>query len=307
MTFFKDLFADLVNKRLWPVAIALLAALVAVPLALSKPEPHDQAAESAAQAAASKAQHDAIAAEPVVSIATSGSPAHANLRGLHAVDPFKQHHLIAASTPTGDTAAGGTGAAGSGTGSGSGSGSGSTGTGTGAAPGRVGGQPTSPGTPPEPSPPQKTYTTYHVDVRFGEAGAERVHNDLPRLTPLPSSSDPVIIFVGMDKDGKTAIFLVTSDASPQGDGTCEPSKTTCTYVHMTAGQEEFLDVSSGTAGLRQYVLKLLKVNKTTTTSAAAAAAAFNRESSAGRDILRSEVGSLGRVRYNAVTGTLYSR
>jgi hypothetical protein len=299
MTFFKDLLADLVSKRLWPVAIALLAALVAVPLALSKPEPRDQGAAAAAQAAALKAQHDAAAAEPVVSIAADGTQNHHGLHG-HAVDPFKQHHLVTASAPDAST----TGAL---AGSTTGGSSGGTGTSTPAAPQRVGGTQGTPGLPPEPKVLPKTYTTYHVDVRFGEAGAERTHKDLPRLSPLPSSTDPVVVFVGIEKDGQTATFLVTSDATPQGDGSCEPSKTTCTYIHLKKGQEEFLDVMSGTAGLRQYVLKLLDVNKTTTTSASVAAAAFNRESASGRDILRSEVSSLGRLRYNAVSGTLYSR
>ena len=36
-TFLSDLWADLREKRLWPVALLLLVALVAVPVVLAKP------------------------------------------------------------------------------------------------------------------------------------------------------------------------------------------------------------------------------------------------------------------------------
>ena len=39
MSFFRSLFQDLVDKRLWPVAVVLVVAAVAVPVVLSKSAP----------------------------------------------------------------------------------------------------------------------------------------------------------------------------------------------------------------------------------------------------------------------------
>jgi len=87
MTFFKDLLADLISKRLWPVAIALLVALVAVPTVLSKSDKPDGSALAAAQAAAARAARDATANQPVVLLAGEKS-ASGRIKNLAARDPY---------------------------------------------------------------------------------------------------------------------------------------------------------------------------------------------------------------------------
>ena len=300
MTFFKDLLADLVDKRLWPVAAGLVAALIAVPLALSKPAPSHEEAQAAQARAAARAARATAEAQPAVSLVPVGQKAQRRLRGMGAKDPFEQRNVVkvdrapdakAPETPPTDAAQGGA----------------DTGSGGAAPDAGSPAAPVGPVAPPKAGPPAgRLFTTYKVNVRFGEAGAERVRRNVPRLTALPSSSDPVVVFMGVLSDGKTAAFLVTSDATAQGDGTCKPTRDNCTYVYMREGEEQYFDVAAGTAGLQQYVLKVLDLKKVTVRSKAVADRANARESRAGRSVVRSEVGRASALRYSRASGTLHA-
>ena len=98
-----------------------------------------------------------------------------------------------------------------------------------------------------------------VEVSFGKASGSLKTYKLSALSPLPGNGDPVLIFTGMLKDGKTAVFLVSSDATSQGDGKCTPSKTVCSSILMKAGDTEFLDVATVSGGTVQYELDMKKV------------------------------------------------
>jgi hypothetical protein len=297
MTFFRDLFADLVNKRLLPVAIALLVAAVAVPVLLSSGEPaSDPAATRAAQEQAAKAAADASAAQPIVAVQATGTT-NRKLTGLSRKDPFKQQHVPkVATTPTDSTSgsttpsSGDTGSSGgSGHAGGSGGSGGSGDTGGGSAP--------------------KTYTTYKVDVTFGEAGATKSRKDVPRLSPLPNSSDPIVIFLGVSRTDKQtrAVFLVTSDAVATGDGACKPKDDACTYVYLAENETQYFDVQTGTAGLAQYELTVKDIKVSHTTSQSAALKRYARESRAGREILRAEAGRTRALRYDRTRGVITAR
>ncbi|MDX6661832.1 MAG: hypothetical protein QOJ55_2654, partial [Solirubrobacteraceae bacterium] len=70
--------------------------------------------------------------------------------------------------------------------------------------------------------------------------------------------DPVLVFLGVQKDGKTAAFLVSSDAAPQGDGNCSPSRSVCATLTVRAGDTVFIDVAAS-AGNVQYELDVKQV------------------------------------------------
>jgi hypothetical protein len=131
--------------------------------------------------------------------------------------------------------------------------------------------------------------TYRVKLRFGEAGAEKTYDDVARLTPLPSSDNPFFVYLGLKDDGETAIFLIDADAVPSGDGTCQPSADTCEQIELKAGDTEFFDLQSGTAGLVQYQLDMVSISKGKASTTAVAARAHARESKAGREYLRQVV------------------
>ena len=87
MSFVRSVWADLVDKRLWPVAVALVVAAVAVPVLLHKPSKavNISAAPPAATAG------DRVAPGSTVSL-TEG-PASGLLIGGRLHDPFHQLHV----------------------------------------------------------------------------------------------------------------------------------------------------------------------------------------------------------------------
>ncbi len=107
-----------------------------------------------------------------------------------------------------------------------------------------GGAPVSPAptTPAVPKPEPKQYDMYDLTVRFGDSTAGTERKTLKRLQPLPSAEAPVLIYLGVMRDGKTAVFLVDHGISAVGDGDCTPTPETCETILLRAGDTEFLDV-----------------------------------------------------------------
>jgi hypothetical protein len=301
MSFVKNVLHDLVEKRLWPVAIALVAALVAVPIVLggSSSGAGAPATGVAASTTNGLANHRDVAREAVVSL--EDQAAGKVDRSGKVRDPFVQHHqpkpvkvVVAKTTstpaPSSETTT---------TTSTGGTGDSST--------------PTTPTSTTPATTPKKPATTsadaYRVKLSFGEVGAEKSYDNVARLTPLPSSDNPFFVYLGIEGDDvKSAVFLISADAVANGDGTCKPSADDCQQVVMQAGDTEFFDLQSGTAGVVQYELDLKSIKKYTAASTASAAAARARESKAGREFLRQLVaedpGALDSWDYSKSLGLL---
>jgi hypothetical protein len=292
MSFLKNVLHDLIEKRLWPVAIALVVALIAVPIVLGG---GSDAGSGDADIAAVPTPANGAAGTPAATrdavIGLEEQAAGGSIdRGGKVRDPFVQHHLPKVQTTVtnavtttknlADSLSGGTGAS-SDTSSGGSDTPASTPT------------PTTPAATPKPDTTKQPDTTsadlYRVQLKFGEAGAEKTYNNVARLTPLPSSDSPFFVYLGLKDDQKTAIFLVDADSVPTGDGTCKPSKADCAQIELKAGDMEYFDLQSGTAGVVQYQLELVGVHKAKAATTASAAKAHARESKAGREYLRQVV------------------
>jgi hypothetical protein len=190
--------------------------------------------------------------------------------------------------------------------------SGSTPTGTGGgtttpSPSVGGTAPTGPVTPPKKP---KVYDLYELTVRFGDSAASPLpKGNLKRLQPLPSAEKPVLIYMGVLKDGKTAVFLVDNSVDSTGDGDCKPSPAQCETIQIRAGETEFFDAKDDTgAVVAQYELDLLKIHKGATTSAKRARASY-AGSKAGRRVLKARSTRQGPSGYrlNGKTGTIVLR
>ena len=290
----------LVQRKLLPLAILLLAAIVAIPFLLSKdPEPLPAAPASPSAAAGSKSE-DSIA-KPVVSVADANAPA-ARRRVLgYKKNPFEPAPAPKATATPGPEALGaGTGSATGGASTGKPAGSGSD-SGSGGASSPSGGSPASPVapeapvTPAEPRAPQELYS---VTVRFGDSESDALDSFVvPRLKALPSASDPLLVYLGPGNGGKTAVFMVDESLQPQGDGVCKPSPANCETLHMRAGETTFLDVldeEGQVAG--QYQLDVVKI-KTRKASASKAAAARAKVSKSGLSVLKAREAAAGPLRY----------
>ena len=94
---------------------------------------------------------------------------------------------------------------------------------------------------------QKTYPPLSLRVRFDDG----VKRTLPRLTALPSAEAPADRLHGpAPTDGKTAVFMLDSTLTAQGDGSCHPTPLVCETVQLRVGETEFFDLLDDTGGTR---------------------------------------------------------
>jgi hypothetical protein len=284
MTFLRNIGADLVEKRLWPVALGLLVALVAVPVLLSS-SPKDEPAGNEPSAAVASA---ALNTPKAVTLDTKAIGRR--VRGGSSKNPFKQLFVpkvkvatTAPATTKADT------------------------TPKSATPSPTNNNTGS--TPNSPSTPKTQLSVYRATLRFGQPGDMNEISDIPRLTPLPSIENPFFVFLGVKEDGETLVFLVSSDAKATGDATCVP-KDTCETIEMKAGDTEMFDVTDDSGATQQYQMDVVKVSKVKATSAKAARAARARHSKAGAALLTiaredaSAPDTLGLYRWDPKRGVL---
>jgi hypothetical protein len=234
---------QLVRRRLWPVALLLLAALAAVPVVLAK-NPQPAAAPESAPAVTTKA--DDVIAEPIVAKASPEDRARRRRVLGTTKDPFtpaplpkpKKAKKPAATNPLPGThpPTGGT---------------------------SVPPAPTTPVSPPvltPPAAPKKTYPKGSIIVRFGDATAD----PLPRMTvrklaPLPDDDNPLLVYMGRTDHGKKAVFMIDESLEATGDGTCKPHPSSCETIELAKGETEFFDVIDPETGdvSAQYELDLV--------------------------------------------------
>jgi hypothetical protein len=284
--FLADLWYDLRAKRLWPVAVVLLAALVAAPVVLSKkaeePEPAP-AASAAAPAEPKGPEGPAQLAEVKLEELAEGSGS--SLDSFDPSNPFAPPRKVleaarreaagssgpstATSTDAGSGSAAGRGnSGGAGSGANAGGGSsvgGDTGAGT-----RGGGVPdggVSPdaggGTPPavpNPGKPKTTEYTYVVDVAFRANDRRRTVKGMEKLDILPDAASPLLIFMGVTPKAGNAVFLVDSTLDAAGEGTCKPNPAECAFLYLGPGSEhEFTTDEGGSYTLRVDEIRRVKV------------------------------------------------
>jgi hypothetical protein len=261
----RGVWEELVERRLWPVAVALLVAIVAVPVVLAKPAKQPPAPPAAP--AATGGNSPGVAFQPAVSTqGKKSSEIRKNLRRFSRKNPFTPQGLGVGGSGTGTASpvaaspldavtAGSTGGQSFAGGSSS---SGSSGTSTGSSGSAT---PTS-GTTTQ----TKTfYYTYTVDVKFGKTGQED-DKTLTEFRALPSSENPVIVFMGVRNDGETAVFLVSANATTTGDGKCAPSDTECTFLYMKKDDSQTIESVDSAGAVTDYTLELRDINVKRTTA-----------------------------------------
>ncbi len=153
--------------------------------------------------------------------------------------------------------------------------------------------PTTPATPSTPSKPSKTKTVYHVAVLFGLLPAATTgqsaqltpYENLKLLTPLPSASQPLIVFRGVTAGGKSATFTLVGEAILHGDAVCLPSASQCEALDLRAGQSEQLEYLPPGGQTITYELKVVSI-ASGKASGAAVKNVLRGESKAGRELLR---------------------
>jgi hypothetical protein len=245
--FLLDIWADLKAKRLAPVAVGLIVAVVAMPALLLKGE--DSSSAGPMPIAAAAASSDDGAEVEVAEELADGS----KLDSYKAHDPFSG---VGKSATTTDAGTSGTAIAPGDAPTGDGStndnllkalGSHPTPGGPDSAPGfgspDTGGLTTGGDNPPPVVNRPDSKYTYELDVKFGRPGNEKRYRHLSRMSFLPSPKVPALLFMGVPVDAKSAIFFVHPSLSHQGEGECIPSEQNCNFIQLAIGRDEFLAVN----------------------------------------------------------------
>jgi hypothetical protein len=243
---------QLVRRRLWPVAVLLVAALAAVPVLLSRDAAPVTAPEQPASVPAQPAKANDALAEPVVAKASAEDRSRRRrVLGVRK-DPFtpaaakKKHKAVKKVTKAKKTPA----------------------------PETTKQEPTSspstpapstsaPTTPVEPAPKKKVYAKDSLIVRFGDATSKLTRMNVKKLAALPNDPDvdPLLVYTGLTDHGKKAVFMVDASLEPSGDGNCKPHPANCETIELAVGETEFFDVLDDETGTitAQYELDLVDI------------------------------------------------
>lgn len=106
------------------------------------------------------------------------------------------------------------------------------------------------------------YYSFAIDVRITPVSSKKkekssVRNDLPGMTMLPSRKVPALTFVGVSKDEKSAVMLVSDKVTGLfGDATCLEGSEHCQLIALEPGIPETVVYG---ANARTYRITLLKL------------------------------------------------
>ena len=291
----KRIARDLVEKKLWPVAALLLAAIVAVPMLIGSSAEPPAPAPAPTAAVAPEAKSLVTVADRAV---TGPDARPGAIRDPFYDPPEAPEETVApaAGTAPASTAAAATGAAKSGP--------------------KEAVQPPPPAGPTPPTPAQQpggpaANGSYHrTMVQWYEtrAGASR---PLARLTPLGGAAQPAALFLGITKSkGSYAMFLLAPGVTSHGDGTCE-NETNCRMIGLKAGETQVVTLAPAADGRsRQLRLKVTSV-KAIRSDAATARERRAHVHADGRKAMREmwqdrpTAEALGPIRYDENAGLLF--
>ena len=292
MPFLRNLVKDLVEKRLWPVAVLLVAALVAAPVLIGRSGSDPAVPADVADAVQNADAADAgDAGRALVSIDEDATDRRHD--GGEVRDPFTAPAAAkvvaktdaATQTPAEDTtvpAATPSGSTGTGTGVPVPTDTGTSTPGT----GTTSGGSTSGGSTSGTTTTKKT-TTYHVTLRFGQTGRAR-DDPRPRAAqPAAVGHEPVLRLPRRPRrrqDAPCSWSPRTPSRSATASASRQPSD--CQTVELDAGDTEWFDFTNPDGTVTQYQMDLVSIRKKKIASEDKVQAAFARHSRVGAELLR---------------------
>jgi hypothetical protein len=279
----RGVLRDLVDRRLWPVALLLVVAAVAVPVYLGRSSSHDDSAET--PVANATAQADVKASKAAVSLDDTASESDGVGKTRN---PFKQQHVPKAKkADTGSGSGGKSSSSDASPAGGAASSGGSSAAGGGSTPSSSGGSSPSGGSDTTDQTAKPKVDVTKVSLHLGPIGQLTTYKDLARLAPLPSAGKPLFVFTGVLEDGKTAVLLPNSTVQigEESDVSCKPSNKSCQTLELEQDDTVFFKLAGDDTGT-QYQLDVVSVHLKKGESAKAAAASLQRHSNAGAAMLR---------------------
>jgi hypothetical protein len=267
MNLITDTWRGLVRRKLLPVALLLVVALVAVPLVLAK----EPAVEPAPANLAAAATDEDISTSYVTSADDAeieGAEEETTTKRRRTLgaskDPFEPAPLPKAKKKKKKTKATADAATTSTKDKDSSSSSSSKET-------TAGGGATAPTAPvatatptatPKPAPLNSIRVRFSKVAEDGSTAEEPKAATVRRLEVLPDEDNPVLVYRGVEDGGKVAVFELTGNVTVEGDGACQPTPEDCQILKLRAGETEFVTVTdTGTETTdAQYQLDLIKIN-----------------------------------------------
>lgn len=293
----RSIARDLVAKRLWPVAVLLLVALVAVPIVIGSSDatvpPAPAASFEPPAAAGDTANALTIAAPAVIG--------HARPGAVH--DPFftppkpekssspEQTTATAPTTTVPSTSAPAT--------------TPTTTTSTTTTPAAPATTPIAPTTSGDDTTAQRT--VYRTRARWGADDTADVRG-LSRLQALGGASNPAVMYLGTTTGGRRAVFLLGPSALATGDGKCAESR--CRVFVMSPGDKSTVGVLSADGTWRKFTLVIDKIVPQVSATVAEARALRARVDADGRAVLREMIkdpktaAAIGLFAYDRATGAV---
>jgi hypothetical protein len=297
MTVLSNMIKELRERKLWPIAIGLIVALVAVPVLLSKKAPTNLVTQPTGGL-----PYSTGTSLPAISVETKAGNSKLAGRGRNPFSPQQVATTASATAATTTTTAvtassssastGSTGSTGS---TSSGGGSASTGaSGPGSATGPV--VVSSPATPPATTTPAKPVKpaptgltakqSYQVSLAITTShGGLNTIDPLERLSVLPSPQQPLLVELGVLQGGKQVLFAVQPGAAVGGPGTCTPGPIDCEILSLSPGQTEGVSKQTATGSTPVALFSVNSISAADHPTAAAADAARRTATEAGRRLL----------------------
>ncbi len=100
-----------------------------------------------------------------------------------------------------------------------------------------------------------------IDVRVGIPGKAKVLTDVESLEFLPGNERPIVQYVAGDYAATKAAFVVSPAViSTEGDGNCDPGRNNCQFLLMKKGDVQFFEYGPE-AKAKTYKLELLAINR----------------------------------------------
>ena len=281
MSALTNMIKELRERKLWPIAIVLIVALVAVPVLLTKKAPTNLVVPKPTGGL----PYSTGSTLPAITVETKAGSSKLAGRGRN---PFTPQHVAttAAAVTTTPAAVAATPVTGStGTVTQSAGGGSSTPTTVTPAPAPAPSKPATPATPskpaPAPAPAGLTATqSYQVSLAITtEGGGLNTIDPVQRLSILPSLQQPLLVELGVLQGGKKVLFAIQPGAAVSGPGTCIPGPIDCEIIALSPGQTEGLSkqTPTGTTPVALFSVNSISAAEHPTVAAANAARAAASE------------------------------
>jgi hypothetical protein len=313
MNVIKNLITDLREKRLWPLAVVLILALIAVPVLISS-----NSSAPVIPAAPVVGASTPVPALPAVSV--TPTPSNARLTGP-ARDPFVQQVKATSSTSKAGSSSA---AAVASTSPGSSAAvsnatkasSGSTNSSSGATKGSTETHTTTTTTPtpkhPTPKPPTLNAAGLTPTQAFRIAlsltnptGGSYTLDKVERLSVLPSRQRPLLIDLGVLKGGHRVLFAVEPGVVVKGPGACTPSPLDCQILSLKPNQIEAVAMRMPNGSISGALMAVTTIQAAGYGSSSAAHKARLAESAAGRRLLKAaKLKAVSHFAYRASLGAV---